>query len=789
MKRKQKVISVVLCLVLLLTMFSGCGGRKPEEDVMDVQEVEASDAKAEEETVQSLPEEESEEEVPSTYVPLSSGGQGRYMEGEPITLFEGNASYGNMQQTEEGIWVFSGTEAKFRSNESEDFDTVSYPQVIRESYIISAAVNDQGDMAFGCLEINEAGKSETVLRAVKKDGTVIEIDRFEPDLAGAMEFGPDGRLYVHRYGGICGIYRYELKEGEGEYLFFTTSTVEDLIFVGNDLLALDNGQVWIYDTETNTPGEQDSVLDAFCKENLTGFGGYGEGGKVACVFDSVEENVVYIACKKGIFRHVLYGSVMEQVVNGELNTLSNPATVLYGAASQQDENGNDTFLIDFYPGNLVNYVYDPDVSTVPKKMLHVYSLEESSDLRQIISLFQKTYPEWYVKYEVGLSDTGAATIEDKIKNLNTAMLGGNGPDVLLMDGLDEENYSSKGLLMDLTSLTEEMTGEDAPIPNLLEALKKEGEIYSLPVVFTIPMIAGEKKFIEGIHDLSSMTAAVEEAREDYPERVILTSILPECILGVLAQAESGNWIKDGNLDEEALREFLSCAYRLYEAENKGGSEEKKKQEEKELKDAVSRIGTGLNTRIQWIYYNFYNTSVDVIVKEKLAAIGYAGNPDDLRWIDQLPEGYDFAPLEDGRGVGFKPIMKLAVNTKSAEQEMAKEFVKLALSKQAGDLSIRSGMPFNAAAAEKKKVNTNHDSWSLNGTNEYGEEVEASASWPIQNTLTKYQKAIEAVNHVIKEDTYLTEQVIEIGAEAIQEGKTVDEAVAEIKKKTALYMAE
>lgn len=772
MKRKRKLISFVLCMALLLTMLSGCGGRKSEEEVMNVD-------------VQG---EEREEEMPGTNTPLASGSQGRYMEDEPVNLFEGSPNYGNMLKTKEGIWVFSESEAKFRGNGSKEFETVPYPQVILESYILSAAANDQGDMVFCCYEIDEAGKGENVLRVIKKDGTVIEIERFE-DQAGPMGFGPDGKLYVHRYGGICGIYRYELKEGEGEYLFFTTSTVEDLTFVQNYLLALDNGQVWIYDTETNTPGEQDYVLDDFCKDNLTGFGGYGEGAKAACIFASIEENVVYIACNKGIFRHVLYGSVMEQVVNGELNTLSNPNAFLYGAVPEQDENGKEAFLLAFYPGKLVNYVYDPDVSTVPETLLHVYSLEESPDLRQIISLFQKTYPECYVKYEVGLSGTGAANEEDKIKNLNTAMLGGNGPDVLLMDGLDERNYSSKGLLMDLTSLIDEMTGEDAPIPNLIEALKQEGEIYSVPVVFSIPMIAGEKKFIEGIHDLSSLTAAVEEAREENPERVILTSTLPECILGVLAQTENGNWVKDGSLDEGALKEFLSCAWRLYETENKGGADEQRKNEEKGLRDAVSYISPRLLTRIQRIYYNFDSTLVNVITKEKLAAIGYAGNPENLRWVDQLPGEYDFAPLEDGHGVGFKPMMKLAVSTMSAEQEMAENFVKLALSKQAGDLNISSGMPLNAAAAKQKKVNQNHKSIFISGTNGFGEEVNISANWPLQSTLAKYQEAIESVDHVIKEETYLTEQVIEIGAKAIEEGKTVDETVAEIKKKTALYLAE
>lgn len=795
-KRKmRRIISMVLCMTLAGCLI-GCGEKDAQNgrDVTNTQKEGAmeGEASAKEAGGELLPEpKQSLEEgaaVPTTYVPLSAEGMGRYMEEEVGNFRQYDR---RMKITKEGIWLLGATEAAFRKNGSEEFEPVFYPQIIRETYVSAVAVSDQGDMVFRCFEKNTEGAYEFLLRAVKKDGTVLEMDRIQDkESIGSMNFGPDGKLYVHRYGKKNGIYRYDLQEGEGEFVFITSSILDDFTFLGNLLVAIvDGGQVRIYDIETDTLQEQDSVLDAFCGENLTGIGSYDMDFCSAYIFGSDEENVLYLVCDKGIFRHVLYGSVMEQVVSGGLSMLGNPAASPSGAGFFRDENGNMAFLVGFYPGKVMRYIYDPEVPTVPKRQLHVYSLEENDDLRQIIALFQQTYPDCYVKYEVGLSSVGAANADDKMKQLNTAILSGNGPDILVTDGLDEENYSSRGLLQDLSTLAEEMTGKDALAPNLTEALKQDGKLYSLPVAFRIPMIAGEKEFVEGIYDMESLTAAVEAMREENPEGVILTSTIPEAILAVLAQTESGNWVKDGSLDEDSLRDFLSCAYRLYETETKGVTEAWMEEEQAELEESISYISPNLLSRLEEIYYSFNNTLKDVMLKGRLSAIGFAGNPVDLCWVDQLPETYTFTLLEDGEGAGFKPVMKLAINATSPETEMAQNFVRLALSWEAGKLNFSTGIPTNMAAVDYIMKDWKHMSWGMHGTNKIGEEVELNAYWPLQRTLTKYQEAIESVDHVIEENYYLMQQVIEIGAEAMREGKTVDEAVAEIKRKTAIYLEE
>ena len=41
-----------------------------------------------------------------------------------------------------------------------------------------------------------------------------------------------------------------------------------------------------------------------------------------------------------------------------------------------------------------------------------------------------------------------------MKNLNTEIMSGEGPDVLLMDNLDAENYIERGMLEDISGIME-----------------------------------------------------------------------------------------------------------------------------------------------------------------------------------------------------------------------------------------------------------------------------------------------------------------------------------------------
>ena len=174
-------------------------------------------------------------------------------------------------------------------------------------------------------------------------------------------------------------------------------------------------------------------------------------------------DVIYFACSGGLYRHVLGGTAVEQIVDGNLSSMGDPKMFLAGLAVLPD----NEFAVLYTNGKMYRYTYDPDVPTVPEEQVSVYSLNENYAIRQAVSLFQKQHPETYVRYEVGLNTGSGMTSEDAIKNLNTRIMSGSGPDLLVLDGLPRRSYEEKGVLMELSEIAAGMSGEEELFSNLV----------------------------------------------------------------------------------------------------------------------------------------------------------------------------------------------------------------------------------------------------------------------------------------------------------------------------------
>ena len=88
-------------------------------------------------------------------------------------------------------------------------------------------------------------------------------------------------------------------------------------------------------------------------------------------------------------------------------------------------------------------------------------------------LFEEKFPEYQVVIDVGVSEEDGKTVSDAIRSLNTEIMAGNGPDIILMDGLPIEDYIEKGVLEDLSDMVESVkeNGEEF-FENVLSSYKK-----------------------------------------------------------------------------------------------------------------------------------------------------------------------------------------------------------------------------------------------------------------------------------------------------------------------------
>ena len=104
-------------------------------------------------------------------------------------------------------------------------------------------------------------------------------------------------------------------------------------------------------------------------------------------------------------------------------------------------------------GDLYFYHYDETLPTHADTTLTVWSLADSATARLAVNAYKKANPEVDVTFETAVqtdTDDVSAAINDALTQLNTELLAGEGPDVLLLDRVDYTTYINKGMLADMS---------------------------------------------------------------------------------------------------------------------------------------------------------------------------------------------------------------------------------------------------------------------------------------------------------------------------------------------------
>lgn len=95
--------------------------------------------------------------------------------------------------------------------------------------------------------------------------------------------------------------------------------------------------------------------------------------------------------------------------------------------------------------------------------------------------------------EVGISEEDGKTVSDAIRSLNTEIMAGNGPDIILMDGLLIEDYIEKSVLEDLSDVVKGVkTNGEKFFENVLSSYEKGENLYAVPSRFSVPIIIGKE---------------------------------------------------------------------------------------------------------------------------------------------------------------------------------------------------------------------------------------------------------------------------------------------------------
>lgn len=451
---------------------------------------------------------------------LAENAKGRYLESD-VELPEEISQILAVEKLADGrIALFDGVYGMYISEDNGQTFTMQDLPVMdelqrEEAYIINAAIDSDGNLIME--RYQEDGDLYIYIDA---DGNTSEFTVDGLDRCYQSLFLDDGRLL----GCGTGVYVIDLQSESAQKLCDTQFTVLYMEQIGDLLYLVEGNGVEIFNLSTES-FEEDMVLNDFISnEVVKSAGSSTEGAYPVLLYPTDTEDSLYIATSQGLFRHVLKGNVMEELIKGSLSSMGSPANVLSAMISIDKE----TFLICYNSSVLKKYHYDPNVSAVPENELVVYSLEENDAVRTAINLYQKENPDTYLSYEIGMSGEDGMTKEDAIRSLNAALLSGEGPDILILDGLPLESYMEKGILEDLSDRINAKCMDGEVYENIVNSYGSEKGIYAVPAYFCFPVCAG--KDVSSITDLPSLADKVEQLRKEYPEGNIIGAYREEEVL-------------------------------------------------------------------------------------------------------------------------------------------------------------------------------------------------------------------------------------------------------------------
>lgn len=524
-------------------------------------------------------------------------------------------------------------------------------------------------------------------------------------------------------------------------------------------------------------------------------------------FAGKDENTLYYYNTNGLYKYDLKNDKTEQLIDGSLSSFGDNNM---GIRYIQEKADNkflavyDSYGSDKSNSKVINYYYSADTPKVPDNELVVYSLYENYDIKQSIVLYQKSHPDVYIRTETGLTGDDAVTEADALRTLNTEIMAGNGPDIILLDGMDVDNYITKGLLADMSDGLAEYTKDNKLFTNIVDAYSKDGKIYAMPMNIQIPTIVGQKGTIESFSDLKGFTSMIEKISKDNPGQ-ILDIIMPQQYAALMYNANGNAWFnEDGTINEENLKTFYEEAKKQYDIIKSTFDQNEYESYVNDMKSYFSEKEEELTEEdmdMSSYYVNYYLNVMSVASGNgsKLAIGNLSGMYDlqELYSVNKKKE-IEYSVAKGQVSDVFVPSGLVGISSKSNEKEIAADFVKYLFSVESQSVDRYSGFPVNIDAFDKLSVypyaeeEGYKEGQSIGGmgtTLEDGTEFYIDMYWPTKEYFEQVKEIISTVKNPSVADTQIL-RVITKQFEAYENGEvSVDQAVQNVLDQVNLYLSE
>lgn len=719
---------------------------------------------------------------------------GRYVESRLDYPVEGKSPFLQRQRSDGSIDVYySDTEGAnfqcFNTKDGEKWEEKEIPWKLPAGQFINGLVYDKDDRAYIMTADYSSGSIDNFIYRTEDNGTLTLIPIELKDANGApaqhtmmegMEVADNGNILLGQYGSGVGEYKqdgtfvrlYAAGSGKGDSSGFAAD--------GNKLYVIDSGSsvVLAYSLEDGSQ-LQTITFDNFTRDTYIATGA---------------ESAVYLYNRNGIFRMADGGSVWEKLVDGSLTSMIIPSLYfgefIEGLNGEFYLSGGDGMGSGGQPSQLYKYVYDKTIASLPEKELVVYTLNENASLRQAAGEFQRNHQDTKVNIQVGLDADSAATASDVIRSLNTELLNGKGPDVILLDGMPAESYIEKGVLADLSGILKDMKYDKTMNKVVAETYKNKDGIFAVPSKFSMPVLITDAANAEGLTSLDAL-AEFAKTHEDKP---LIGDKSPENLMNSLLASCAPAWIKGDQIDENGLKDFLERIKEI--ADTSSPSYEVKPEDNGRSGNfgaggggggvSLSVVSTGGGNSsdsglFHWAFGRAHALIADIAGSNHLSGM----------FLGIRKEGNAvILPLPGQAQNVYVPMETIGIHAKSKEMDKAKDFVKLLLSDSVQEKTMdRSGMPVSLAAFDAYISEQDLDVYMGIGGSDYDENESLDGGMPTPEEKEPLRKLYESAKTPYKTDDTLAEMILNEAQGYFTGEKGIAKTILDIQEATKLYLSE
>lgn len=375
--------------------------------------------------------------------------------------------------------------------------------------------------------------------------------------------------------------------------------------------------------------------------------------------------------------------------------------------------------------------WDPELAYKAADTLRVWSLHDDVNIRHAAGVYSRLHGDYTVLYEP--PNLAHMTEQDAITALVAELLAGNGPDIVVLDGLDIASLISQELLLDIAPYINTQNVNPSALGHFVE----DGKIYALPASIKMPVLAAGE-------DIPMPVTVQELARlardgQVYPSSEILAQpgmylprqhgARPAIWFASCRELLEGIWplhapyiVQDGNVNREALATLLEQAVDFSGA--CGGIPKEPSpnayiipdwyvmRETEDGRFASLELSFKLSMQTMFAERADYGLQTIHTLYELMGTTG--------SFITR--QRLQYAPLMSEHGAAWRPATIMGVPQHCSNPAKACEFIQTVLADSVQARSTFRGFPVSQSSADKLKIDFKRDllledeGWQLEGFN-------------------------------------------------------------------------